>query len=103
MLLLVQTGSDPTLVGFTPDLSNGIFFSGAGLSGWDGISSLGPIPVDYLGSGFPLDTNRGELTLSNIDLDFTADTQTPEPASYALAGVGAAALALSRWRRRRTG
>ncbi len=67
-------------------MTGGIGFSSPALAGYNGIGSIGPIPVSYQGSG-PLPSNMGTFEIFPSSLTFQV-AGVPEPATLALFGIG---------------
>lgn len=81
-------------------LSQGIGFSSPVFTTYDGLSSIGPIPVT-MQAFLPVSTNAGTLQLLSLTgLTFQASA-VPEPATLALVGFGLLGATSLRRRRRR--
>lgn len=79
-------------------LTGGIGFKAAALAGYNGISSIGPIPVTFLGSA-PLPSNMGNFEIFPTSLTFQA-VGVPEPLTLALFGAGLAGIGALRRKRK---
>lgn len=89
----------PGGVVFTDDtVSGGISVSSPVIFGYNGISSLGPIPVLYEGSA-PLPSDMGDFVLEG-DIFWLRVVGVPEPLTLALFGAGLAGIGAMRRKRK---
>lgn len=79
-------------------VNGGIAFASPALVGYNGVSSIGPMPVSYLGSA-PLPSNMGDFQLFATSLTFQV-TGVPEPVTLALFGAGLAGIGALRRKRK---
>lgn len=82
------------------DFRHGIISGAAALSTYDGVSSIGPVPV-FFSQSAPLPSDMGDFVISSAgDLVFQA-VGVPEPVPLALFGAGVAGIGAMRRRKQK--